>query len=542
MSSIEKKFTLKELTDRGKNITGDIYSLLMQKYKFIRDYFANIANIIVNSPNYKYYVSILLTLVFILLVILTNLINVPDKYVQIISLLLGAIIISIFYFFVYRNEQETNDGLAVKGIKGFFDTNNTDFLYSEKRKKLVIEEEIKDKDGKPMKKLIFNAINFKDTIGQPIKNLIKFFSYLLLSIILIVLAIVFFYNMYNNYQYLYFFTKIFLGFLIAITILAIIAKSFSVVIKDCEKSENRIIKFLCIIKNTIFFIPCLLVIIADEINKDIKATPSSVYLLFILLTIFVSLFIGLPILFQFISSMNKHDLLAGKGPYYLDKRRVIGKYQDFSKESIGNKITPPASKYTLFDEDPSQEFNIKALIGYLGDKKFHYKYTYSISFYLYLNPQPKNTSLAYNKESELFNYGNKPVILYDGNKRKLLIKSKTQTSEGSQTDTIYETKKIKYQKWMLFTINYENNTIDVFIDDKLVGSKKNVPPYFDDDKISIGEDNGIQGSIKEIFYYETPRPPSNIEFMYDLTIKPTEGEVNFVKDRLNDKLQKNFPL
>ena len=37
--------------------------------------------------------------------------------------------------------------------------------------------------------------------------------------------------------------------------------------------------------------------------------------------------------------MNKHDLLAGKGPYYLDKRRVIGKYQDFSKEykSIRNK-------------------------------------------------------------------------------------------------------------------------------------------------------------------------------------------------------------
>ena len=115
----------------------------MQKYKFIRDYFANIIDIVVNSPNYKYYVSILLTLVFILLVILTNLINVPDKYVQIISLLLGAIIISIFYFFVYRNQQETNDGLAVKGIQGFFQTD----LYTKERKKLVIEEEIKDKKG-----------------------------------------------------------------------------------------------------------------------------------------------------------------------------------------------------------------------------------------------------------------------------------------------------------------------------------------------------------------------------------------------------------
>lgn len=522
MSSTEKILTLTELTDKGKNLTKGIFSILMQKYKFIRDYFVNIIDIVVNSPNYKYYVSILLTLVFILLVILTNLINVPDKYVQIISLLLGAIIISIFYFFVYRNEQETNDGLAVKGINGILNTDE-DFLYTKERKKLVIEEQIEDKDNKQIKKKIFNAINFKDTIGQPIKNLIEFFSYLLLSIILIVLFISLLYNLYNNYQYLYFFTKIILGLIIGIIILAIFAKSFSVVIENCENKDNRIITFLCIIKNTIFFIPCLLVIIADEINKDIKSTPSSVYLLFILLIIFVSLFIGLPILFQFISSMNKHDLLAGKGPYYLDKRRVIGKYQDFSKEykSIRNKTTPPASKYTLFDEDPSQEFNIKALIGYLGDKKFHYKYTYCISFYLYLNPQPQNTSLAYNKESELFNYGNKPVILYDGTKRKLLIKSKTQTSEGSQTDTIYETKKFKYQKWMLFTINYQNNTIDVFIDGKLVGSKKNVPPYFNDDKITIGEDNGIHGSIKEIFYYDTPRPPSNIEFIYDLTIKST---------------------
>lgn len=530
--SSKEKLTFKDFID-------NIFSLLMQKYKFIRDKFANIIDVVVNSPNYKYYVSILLTLVFILLVILTNLINVPDKYVQIISLLLGAIIISIFYFFVYRNEQENDKGLVVKGDKDLLYSQID--LYTKERKKLVKD---KDNEGKPLKYEKFNSENFKDTIGQPIKNLIKFFSYLLLSIILIVLTIVFIYNMYNNYQYLYFFTKIFLGFAIAITILAIIAKSFSIGIKDCEKSENRIIKFLCIIKNIIFFIPCLLVIISDEINKDIKSTPSSVYLLFILLIIFVSLFIGLPMLFQLISSMNKHDLLAGKGPYYLDKRRVIGKYQDFSKEykSIRNKITPPASKYTLFDEDPSQEFNIKALIGYLGDKNFHYKYTYSINFYLYLNPQSKNTSLAYNKESELFNYGNKPVILYDGNKRKLLIKSKTQTSEGSQTDTIYETKKIKYQKWMLFTINYENNTIDVFIDGKLVGSKKNVPPYFDDDKISIGEDNGIDGSIKEIFYYDTPRPPSDIEFMHDLIIKPTEGEVNFIKDSLNDKLQKNFSL
>ena len=531
----------KVIDSKIEKIQGGIFSILIDKYRLIRDNLYKILDGVVNSNNYKYYVGILLTLILILLIVLTNLINVPDKYVQIISLVLGGIIISIFYFFVYRNEQENDKGLAVKGNKDLIYSQID--LYTKENKNLIKTiavrdkngNSVKDKDGKEVTKNIFDKEHFKSTIYDPIKNLIKFLGIQIFSILAIVLIIVLIYNLYTEHQYLYSITKIFLGFIIVLTILAIIAKIFSIVVKDCEKTkDNILIQFLCIIKNFIFFIPCLLVILVDEINKDIKATPSSVYLLFILLIILVSLFIGLPLLFQFITSMNKHDLLGGKGPYYLDTRREIGKYQDFSKEykSTTNKLLPPAGKYTLFDENPSQEFNIKAMIGYLGDAKFKYKYTYSISFYLYLNPQGRNTSLAYNKESELFNYGNKPVILYDGRTRKLLVKSKTQTSEGSQTDTIYETKKFKYQKWMLFTINYQNNTIDVFIDGKLVGSKKNVPPYFNDDKITIGEENGIQGSIKEIYYYETPRPPNNIEFLYDLTIKPGEYEVNYLKDRL----------
>ena len=67
------------LRKRAEKISRDIFSILIDKFRFIKDQFANILNIIVNSPNYKYYISILLTLVFILLVILTNLINVPDK-------------------------------------------------------------------------------------------------------------------------------------------------------------------------------------------------------------------------------------------------------------------------------------------------------------------------------------------------------------------------------------------------------------------------------------------------------------------------------
>ena len=44
-------------------------------------------------------------------------------------------------------------------------------------------------------------------------------------------------------------------------------------------------------------------------------------------------------------------------------------------------------------------------------------------------------------------------------------------------------------------------------------------PEFNNDIITIGSNNGIHGSIKDIYYYETIRSPSNIEFLFNLMKK-----------------------
>ena len=145
-----------------------------------------------------------------------------------------------------------------------------------------------------------------------------------------------------------------------------------------------------------------------------------------------------------------------------------------------------------------------------------YKYSYSLSFYIYLIAA-NNSNLAYTKETNILNYANKPVILYDGRDNTLVIKSKTQNERGTVYETIHKTKNIKYQKWFPILINYDNNIIDVFIDGKLVGSKKNVPPYFNEESIIVGENNGIYGSIKDIHYYNKPTPMNNTDLLFDLT-------------------------
>ena len=379
-----------------------------------------------------------------------------------------------------------------------------------------------------------------------------------------------------------------LGLLIAIVIFAIIAKLFSIKHPVTTKTDgdktpepSAFQKIITLLKDIIFFIPCLLIILVDEINKDIKLTPSSIYLLFIILLILITLIFLVPVIFTYLAKHNKNDVLSGEGPFYLNEKKTLGKYQNLDKNISNNIAIPKFRTFTLEDkpldtnlnnilsnfrtnftanssigennltENSSNEdvvsneyYNTKNNIsdntGYnfklfkddlngqynIGTKfydptkshnTFPYKYTYSISFYIYINTQPTNTSFAYTKDTELFNYGFKPVIYYNGNSRKIIIKSRTISNKTDQLDTIYETTRVKHQKWLYFVINYENNVIDVFIDGKLVGSKDNITPYFVGDSVTIGEDDGIHGSIKEIFYFDKIKTPDSIQFLYSLT-------------------------
>ena len=416
-------------------------------------------------------------------------------------------------------------------------------------------------------------------------NMFKYVGLLFLVILLPLLAISYLLQLHKTDNSFFNITQSILGITIIIIVLAIIAKLFSIKpsnTKECSlQDEDRIKYLMCLFKNIIFFIPCLLVILADEINKDIKLTPSSVYLLFFILIILITLLFVLPSFFSYLAKQNKNDVLGGQGPFYLNEKKTLGKYQNLDKNVANNVAIPkfdlsfnveskPLEQkfnnilsifnsssentstentsnentsnenvvkteyiktndaiadntkgydFKLFENDVNGQYNIGAKYNNFSKtfNKFPYTYTYSISFYIYINPQPTNTSIAYTKDTELFNYGFKPVIYYNGKSRKIIIKSRTLNNKADQLDTIYEMTNVKHQKWLYFVINYEDNIIDVFIDGKLVGSKKNVTPYFVGDKVTIGEDDGIYGSIKEIFYYDKIKTPDSIQFLYNLT-------------------------
>jgi hypothetical protein len=593
----------------------------------------------VEHKYYRYFISIVLILILCLFYYLNekqNLFAIKNtKYEILFALMLIAFSIYCFLFFVYRNNTSWDkDKSEISDTGKKLETSDTGKKQDEEYdteleysniynlRKLInpdtgpgtspdtssaVKAESKGDDTSTVNKKIL-----KNTLSKPLFNMMKYLFYLLLIILIPLFVINYTLYLHKNNDNVFNITKNIVGLLIVLIVLAIIAKLFSIktssesnycdipVVKGKKPEYTDLITnyakyFLCIFKNFIFFIPCLLVILVDEINKDIRLTPSPVYILFFLLLLLVLLLFLLPVIFKYIRTFNKSDILQGEGPFYLNKEKHLGKYQNLNthlsksitlpnitreetskpsedkldkimsafnmnkeeltttlnrgietvnantslnssidtlynkgsgiidskisiKDTSNNGSNVKAYTFTLFN-DINSAFNIKSEYhnSVISKEKFPYNYTYSVTFYIYINPQPENTSLAYTKDTVLFNYGFKPIIYYNGKSQKIIIKSRTISNRGDQLDTIYEMSNPKFQKWLFFVINYDNNLIDIFIDGKLVGSKENVSPYFKGDNITIGENDGIHGSIKEIYYYNKITSPSTIELLYNLS-------------------------
>lgn len=488
--------------------------------------------------------------------------SVMTKSEIVLILVLFGIFILTFLFFVHRNNPENKIG-------NYSDKNNFFIDYDN------------DKE--------FNSQLFKTSLSNPLFNLFKFTGILLGIILLFFILISLVIYCFDQFNITYYILLYLFGFLAIVTIVAIIFK----LIPQLNEIIKKITEHLKgkpdnekkpIIETFLLFLPCLLILLAEDLHKDFKLTPSPVFVLLIILLILVISIFALPALYKFINTLNQNDLLSGGGPIYLNNKTILGYYQNLNKKNVYryNLVVPkekpdfdkaeqiddfleetgfdfkflksvkdaynkgqeekdpyelinlddnPILKnkiklekmfkgftHKLFEKDINDKYNILTKFDPQPESKNKnpYSYTYSLSFYLYLNPQDTNTNISYTEDAEILNYAEKPVIFYNGKSREIIIKSRTFNNKGNQLDTIYRSDDIKYQKWSYFVINYHDNIIDVFIDGRLVASKKNVSPYLVGDYVSVGQNNGIHGSIKDIYYFNMIKPPDDIEFLSKL--------------------------
>tara|TARA_Y100000389_G_C17423010_1_gene497848 strand:- start:332 stop:1549 length:1218 start_codon:yes stop_codon:yes gene_type:complete len=245
-----------------------------------------------------------------------------------------------------------------------------------------------------------------------------------------------------------------------------------------KDSNQKSYSYLSLIKNIFFYIPCLLISFANYIKEQYNITTKPVWIVLLLELTFIGSTFLLPYLYHNLSISSGEQLL--RDPIYLNKKTTLGTFE--------NLTSLPNGTY---------EFN----------------YHYAISSWIYLNPQPPNTSEAYNRYASLLDYAGKPVIEYNGSLNSLRIRTETGNREIVH---VYSTKDITYQKWMNIVINYDGANMDVFINGELVGTQANIAPYMSYDNVTSGENNGIHGGICNIVYYDKTLSKGDITMTYNL--------------------------
>ena len=412
----------------------------------------------------------------------------------------------------------------------------------------------------------FNNQEFNKLFKIDYKNifLISLFI-LLIGTISIIIGFIFMYifsTFSNNISIM----QIFIVLSIIITLLSIFAFVFRISLKSntCNNinEKNFINKILCILFNLIFFIPCLLIIIAEFVKNEIKYTHPSIFLILIFQIILITSIFLVPEIIKLLK--NKNQLLENNEILYLNNYKIIS-----HNWHLENKFSSNNSPTFLFNGNNKYNFSYK--YGMNADdykNKNQLDNNYTIEFEIYLNPQGRNTSYAYNKETELFCFCKKPVIYYDGRSSEIIIKTfqdfddinnvyklqelirfkpidKYNDEKIENIDNINEPEKIfKFQKWNKFVIKYNNLNVEIILNDIVIGVKKLNKKYSSNELeipkinlVTIGDkehkNNGIHGSIKNIYYHTNSYNDwiSNSKTSYNINLenKPNNFLVNIFK-------------
>jgi hypothetical protein len=238
--------------------------------------------------------------------------------------------------------------------------------------------------------------------------------------------------------------------------------------------------------NLLFYFPCLLVSIVNYFKNEYRITTKPVWLLLLAEVVLIIFWYIIPIILHAYTTKNGLQLL--KAPENLNVEKTVGTYEQ------------------LYVDEARTNANDSA----------RFNYHYSLSAWFYLNPQPPNTSIAYNKYTNILSYGNKPAIEFNGHLNSLRVLVESEKTPGKRSKVkIFETKQVLYQKWNNIVINYDHGTMDVFLNGALVGSKPGIAPYMTFESIKLGSNNGLQGGISNVMYFKENLSRNYIELLYN---------------------------
>jgi hypothetical protein len=363
--------------------------------------------------------------------------------------------------------------------------------------------------------------------------------------------------------------------------------------KTIDKAKNAHGKsVLKLLLKIIMYLPCLMVDIAESIKFQFHLTTKPVWILCGIEASILAVWFIIPIIFNkivnlggvkllnepinldvettlsnFTNTNNPNDLPVSLDKLNSDKINAKAKedidqtptdtlnnVRDLSENYIDQNV--PKNKYLAWIYYKIKNFTwfkVKLIThpSYTDYSKSRFSYTYALSGWFYLNPQPPSTSIAYTTYTNILNYGKKINIEYNGKLNSLRVMAAKPADKGDEKNMsteVYKTSDIMYQKWNNFVINYDDGAVDVFLNGVLVASVSGIMPFMSFDDIVVGSDNGVMGGVCNVNYYKKTLAEKTIRMTYrSLRIKefPYVGtiintNIKFKKGKKDERFMKDM--
>jgi hypothetical protein len=426
----------------------------------------------------------------------------------------------------------------------------------------VVAEYWSEDKSKPNTKQLFEIFQ---------RFFILYGEYILVIIVVFILFLVF----YNIFMGILVFSLskslwISLGFII---LLLTILKKF--VYKTGEDGP-----WVTLIKDLIFYIPCLITDSIDFIKQDYANTPSTTFILFIIIIIYSIIFFFIPLIntdggvlliskpqnLNVVTRFSTDELLTlNRLPpsYAYDENSFV--YSDISftipvinklypRDKITEKLEPFIEGFAgLIQEDTNYNYNwgnkkketkegedidIGKMYRVATQKAIHNSNTlYSMyqAVMSLFNPFTLSSPYTYNyglsfwlyintfhfkqnalQTQEIVSFGRKFTLTYDNIENVLIILL--------EKEEVYRSKEILYQRWNHVVINSHDTKLDLFVNNNLVGTYNyQIASTVDlDDSLIIGSNTNINfGNICNFRYYSNILDLSKIKSIYTKYNKKT---------------------
>jgi hypothetical protein len=143
-------------------------------------------------------------------------------------------------------------------------------------------------------------------------------------------------------------------------------------------------------------------------------------------------------------------------------------------------------------------------------------YNYSISCWVFIDNYDGNKNGETNKS--IIKFGNKLNMLFNPYEKEIILKvdscNDSIDKKNCKTKIAFRTKNILFQRWNNFIFNYDSGTLDVFVNNRLISSTPNISPLINNDSITVGDNNGVEGAICNVMYFSTILTKQDINKLY----------------------------